>query len=165
MVEAVLFSSSKPLKVSEISERTGLSEQTVRKALKTLETDYDDRGSAIRIAKTGYGHSMILREEYSEQARSFAPREVPNDVLRTAAMIAYHQPVLQSELARTLGSRVYEDVKELKELGLISGKKKGQTLELSTTKRFSEYFGIDSTRKESIKKWMEERAASPKDPL
>ena len=37
---------------------------------------------------------------------------------------------------------------------LVKGEKTGQTLLLSTTKKFSEYFGI-STKKEDIKEWME----------
>jgi len=158
LVEAVLFSSSKPVKVSEIVSQTMLPLATVRRAIRSLTKDYDARGSAIQVAKTGDGYSLILRSEYDECARVFAPKEVPDEVLRTAAMIAYHQPILQSELSKTLGSRVYEDVKTLTDMGLISAKKKGQTLSLTTTKRFSEYFGIEGTRKEDVKRWMEKRS-------
>jgi segregation and condensation protein B len=63
--------------------------------------------------------------------------------------------LLQSELFRTLGARVYDDVRELIELDLISGRQKGQTLELTTTRKFAEYFGIEGTSKEDIKKWIE----------
>ena len=76
-------------------------------------------------------------------------------------MIAYHQPILQSDLARSLGARVYDDVRELHQLGLVTAKKKGQTLLLTTTKRFCEYFGIDGTSKAAVKRWMEDRAKGP----
>jgi segregation and condensation protein B len=76
-------------------------------------------------------------------------------------MIAYHQPILQSDLARSLGSRVYDDVRELHQLGLVTSRKKGQTLLLTTTKRFCEYFGIEGTSKKAIKKWMEDRSRVP----
>ena len=76
-------------------------------------------------------------------------------------MIAYHQPVLQSELSRSLGPRVYGDVKVLQQLGIVSGKKKGQTILLTTTKKFAEYFGIEGTKRADIKKWMEEQSAVP----
>ena len=158
LVEAILFSSSRPVKVSEIAAQTLLSLPTIRRCLKTLKKEYDDRGSAIEVAKTGDGFSLILRSEYSEAAKAFAPKEVPDEILRTAAMIAYHQPILQSDLAKMLGSRVYEDIKSLHEMGLIALKKKGTTFSLSTTKRFSEYFGIEGTRREDVKRWMEQRA-------
>jgi segregation and condensation protein B len=138
--------------------QTQLDGAIIRKALKKLQQEYDDRGSAIEVAKTGMGFSLIVREEYRPFGRQFAPKEVPDEVLRTAAMVAYHQPILQSDLAKSLGSRVYDDVRTLHQLGLVSAKKKGQTFELATTKRFCEYFGIEGTSKNAVKRWMEERS-------
>lgn len=160
VVEAVLFSSSQPVKISEMEVQTQLDGAVVRKALKKLQQEYDERGSAIEVAKTGLGYSLIVREQYRPFGRQFAPKEVPDEVLRTAAMVAYHQPILQSELARSLGGRVYDDVRALHQLGLVTARKKGQTLELTTTKRFCEYFGIEGTSKGAVKKWMEERSRS-----
>ena len=157
IVEAVLFSASKPVKVSEIELQTQLDGGTVRRALKKLAAQYDEMGSSVEVARTGAGYSLILREEYRPFGRQFAPKEVPDEVLRTAAWIAYHQPVLQSDLNRSLGSRVYEDVRTLVQLGLVHARRKGQTLELTTTKRFSEYFGIEGTSRTAVKRWMEER--------
>jgi segregation and condensation protein B len=77
-------------------------------------------------------------------------------MMKTAVTIAYNQPVMQSELCRNLGPRVYDDVRALMDLDLINGKPVGQSLELTTTKKFSEYFGISSTKKEDIRKWIEE---------
>lgn len=158
IVEAVLFSSSQPVKVSEMEIQTQMDGATVRRALKKLQQEYDERSSAMEVAKTGMGYALIVREDYRPFGRQFAPKEVPDEVLRTAAMVAYHQPILQSDLARTLGSRVYDDVRTLHQLGLVTAKRKGQTLELATTKRFCEYFGIEGTSKTAVKKWMEERA-------
>lgn len=161
IVEAVLFSSAQPVKVSDIEVQTQLTGAVVRRALKKLEEEYDSRGSAMQLAKTGVGYSFIVREEYRPFGRQFAPKEVPDEVLRTAAMVAYHQPVLQSDLARSLGSRVYDDVRTLHQLGLVTAKKQGQTFLLTTTKRFCEYFGIDGTSKTAVKRWMEEKARGP----
>lgn len=158
VIEAVLFSSSQPVKISDMEVQTQLDGAIIRKALKKLQQEYDDRGSAIEVAKTGMGFSLIVREEYRPFGRQFAPKEVPDEVLRTAAMVAYHQPILQSDLAKSLGSRVYDDVRTLHQLGLVSAKKKGQTFELATTKRFCEYFGIEGTSKNAVKRWMEERS-------
>lgn len=161
IIEAVLFSSSKPVKLSEMEVQTQLGRTVIRRAIKRLQEEYEARGSAIEVTKTGMGYSLIVREEYRPFGRQFSPKEVPDDVLRTAAMIAYHQPILQSDLARSLGSRVYDDVRELHQLGLVTSRKKGQTLLLTTTKRFCEYFGIEGTSKKAIKKWMEDRSRVP----
>jgi segregation and condensation protein B len=158
IVETVLFSSSQPVRVSDMETQTQLDGGTIRRALKKLEKEYDGRGSAMMVAKTGAGYALVVREEYRPFGRQFAPKEVPDEVLRTAAMIAYHQPILQSDLARSLGARVYDDVRALHKLGLITTKRQGQTYLLATTKRFCEYFGIEGTSKTAVKKWMEEKS-------
>ena len=154
-VEAALFASAKGMRVIDIANQTGLTEEAVRVALKSLSINYERMGSAIKIAKIGSEYAFQLREEYSQYSEKFAEIEIPKTVLRTAAAIAYNQPLLQSELFRTLGARVYDDVRKLMELELIAGRQKGQTLELTTTRKFAEYFGIEGTTKADIKKWIE----------
>ncbi|MDR3206100.1 MAG: SMC-Scp complex subunit ScpB [Candidatus Methanoplasma sp.] len=157
-VEAALFSSSENLKVQDIADRTGLDEAAVRHIIKDLRTEYDERDSAIMIAKIGSEYCMMLRPEYGEYTGKFAKAEMTPGMMRTLSTIAYNQPVLQSELFRTRGVRTYDDVHALAEMGFVHRKKSGQTMELTTTNRFSEYFGIGSTRVADIKKWIDKQA-------
>ena len=157
-VEAALFSSAEKISVPDIAERTGLSEEKIRHALRDLRKEYDDRDSAIMIAKIGNEYKMMLRTDYTDFTGKFANAEMTGGMMRTLSTIAYNQPVLQSELFRTRGPRVYDDVRALMEMDMVSGKRSGQTLELTTTKKFSEYFGIGSTRIADIKKWIESQA-------
>ncbi len=162
-VEAALFSAAENLKLSQIAEKTGLPEEEVRSALFDLRREYDQREGAIIIAKIGTEYRMMLRPEYSECASGFAKAEIPPGVMRTLSTIAYNQPVLQSELFRTRGPRTYDDVHRLVELGFVAAKRSGQTMELTTTKKFSDYFGIGSTRKSDIKAWIEAHMGAPKE--
>lgn len=157
-VEAALFSAAEGLTVTQISERTGLSAQSVRDALKKLKDEYDGRDSALMISKVGTEYRMMLKPEYTEYTGMFAKAEMTGGMMRTLSTIAYNQPVLQSELFKTRGGRTYDDVKELIDMELVAGKKSGQTLELTTTKKFSEYFGIGSTKVSEIRKWIEKQA-------
>lgn len=157
-MEAALFSSATNLRISEISLKTGIPEEEVRTALLDLRREYDDRDSAIVIAKIGTEFRMMLRPEYSECTGSFAKAEMAPGVMRTLSTIAYNQPVLQSDLFKTRGPRTYDDVHKLVEMGFVSGRRAGQTLELTTTKKFSEYFGIGSTRKADIRAWIDAQA-------
>ena len=154
-VEAALFASAKGLRVIDIANQTGLTEEAVRVALKALSVEYERMGSAIKVAKIDSEYAFQLREEYSHYTEKFTEAEISKGVQRTAAVIAYHQPILQSELFRTLGARVYDDVRKLMDLDLIQGRPKGQTLELTTTKKFAEHYGIEGTSKADIKKWIE----------
>ena len=152
--EAALFSSAEGLRISEISQRTGIPEEDIRTAVMDLR----ERDSAIMISKVGSEYRMMLRTEYSDFTGKFAKAEMPAGVMRTLSTIAYNQPVLQSALLKTRGPRTYDDVHRLIEMGFVSGKKSGQTLELTTTNKFSEYFGIGSTRKSDIRAWIEAQA-------
>jgi hypothetical protein len=75
--------------------------------------------------------------------------------LKALTLIAYHQPILQSLLAKMLGEAAYEEVERLRGLGLVRTEPKGSTLELWTTKAFAEYFGIASTKPEEIRAFLE----------
>jgi segregation and condensation protein B len=154
-VEAALFASAKGLRIVDIAKQTGLTEEAVRVALKSLSVEYERMGSAIKIAKLDSEYAFQLREEYAHYTERFSEAEISKGVQRTAAVIAYHQPVLQSELCRTLGPRVYDDVRRLIDLDLIKGTPKGQTLELTISKKFAEHYGIEGTSKDDLRKWIE----------
>jgi hypothetical protein len=77
--------------------------------------------------------------------------------LRALTLIAYHQPILQSHIVRMIGDVAYEEVQRLRGIGLVHTEPKGSTLELTTTRRFAEYFGIASTRPEEIRRFLEQK--------
>jgi segregation and condensation protein B len=157
VVEAALFSAGRPLKVSEMSETTGISGDTIRKAVKNLMIEYEKKSTALEIAKVGSKYVMQLKEEYSSPAEMLAKTEVPKKYLKTASLIAYHQPIKQSDLVEMIGPKGYEHVKALHSLGLIKTKPYGQTKILTTTKKFLEYFGIDAKKPHEIKKWLADK--------
>jgi len=159
-VEAALYSASENLKISDIAERTGLPVEEVRTAVMDLRREYEERDSAIQIAKIGTEYRMMLRPEYSEVTGSFAKAELSGGALRTLTTIAYYQPVLQSELLKLRGPRVYEDVHTLVDMDFVAKKRAGNTWELTTTKKFAEYFGIGSTRIKDIQAWIKNKATN-----
>jgi segregation and condensation protein B len=159
-VEAALYSSAEGLTIRGIADRTGMAAEDVRQAVFDLLREYDARDSALMIAKIGQQYRMMLRPEYTDFAGQFGNAEMAAGLQKTLSTIAYNQPVLQSELFRTRGARTYDDVRTLMEMGFVSGKQSGQTLELTTTHKFSEYFGIGSTKKEDIRKWIGERSSN-----
>jgi len=161
-VEAVLFSSENPMRVGEIGEIIGHDSKEVSKAVKKLRKEYENRGGAIEIAKIGNKYVMQLKEDYLQYGYRVGKREMSDEVLRTLAVIAYYQPITQSKLREFLGSRVYEYVDELKKRGFVYGKKAGKTIVLRTTKKFTEYFGIDASRPEEVKKFLEEKMGGEK---
>jgi segregation and condensation protein B len=154
-VEAALFTSSRPMPLREIAERTNLPEEQVENVLQDLIRIYDMMNSAIKVGKIGNDYGMMLREEYSGFAAQFTGAEITRGMMKTLATIAYNQPIMQSELCKNIGARVYDDVPALIEMGFIHAKRVGQTKELTTTKKFMEYFGVEASSKDGIRKWIE----------
>jgi segregation and condensation protein B len=161
VVEAALFCAGRPIETEEISQAVGLTADEVKGSLKRLVDDYTSRESAIEIVKVGKKHVMQLRGSYAERVSLMAGMEISKDLLKTAALIAYHQPVMQSNLQRMVGGKAYEHVKELKERNLILARPKANSLELSTSKSFPDYFGIDATNKDEVKKWFQGQIHNP----
>ncbi|MFA6642112.1 MAG: SMC-Scp complex subunit ScpB [Methanomethylophilus sp.] len=157
-VEAALFAATGPLRPADIAARTGLDESAVTYALRELRREYDLRDSAVIISSAAGEYRMILRPDCARFTDLFARPDLPGGAMRTLSTIAYNQPVLQSKLVTVRGPRTYDDVRLLKERGLVSARPAGQTFELTTTARFSEAFGLGSTRKADIKKWIEKQA-------
>lgn len=151
LVEAALFSSGKPIDVAHIAEATGLKPDEVRDALKKLEKEYRDRDTALEVVKSGPRWAMAVRTAYADSTRMLAEAEIPRKVLKTLALIAFHQPLKQSDLKNLVGSVVYDHVKELHERGMVTARHEGVTKILQTTDRFIDYFGMDAEDPEQIR--------------
>jgi segregation and condensation protein B len=161
LVEAALYSAGKALPLDEIVRVTGQDESAVKAHLRALSQEYTKRGSALEVTQIGSKWTMQIRSEYTERARVFAPPEIDRDLLKTAALVAYHQPILQSDLHVMVGDRVYEQTKALEDLGLISRKPSSHSFELTTTRYFAEFFGLKATNREGVRRIMAERAGIP----
>ncbi|MFO8050196.1 MAG: SMC-Scp complex subunit ScpB [Thermoplasmatota archaeon] len=157
LIEAALFSAGKPVSLEELALSTGTDPPMVKLYLKKLMQSYSRRETSLEIIKAGRKYSLRVREEYVDRISSLAAPEVPQKLLKTAALIAYHQPLRQSELVDMYGSKIYDHVKELQSLGLVRARKEGSTKVLTTTHRFSETFGISSVSKKKVKGHVKEK--------
>jgi segregation and condensation protein B len=156
-VEAALFSAGRPIAIEELCTITGLPHGPVRRAVKRLIKKYRSEKTTLEVSKVGARYAMQLKTGYAEDAVKVAPCEIPKRFLKTLALIAYHQPIKQSELKGMIGDKVYEHIPELQKYGMVHAKKFGPTKILITTNRFPEYFGIETSSREGIKKWIADK--------
>ncbi len=161
-VEAVLFAAGKPLSVKEISDALGQTDyRPVQSAVRTLEKTYGNRQSALEVRRVGDRYALQLEERYVPTVHSVTPVELAPRTVKALTLVAYHQPLLQSHLVRMIGDVAYEEVQHLRTVGLVRTEPKGATLELTTTRRFAEYFGIGSTKPEEIRRYLEQKLGVP----
>ena len=157
LVESILFSSSEPISIQQIKEASGLTTQKIKKVLKELFEDYNVKRKnevSMEIIKAGNKYAMQVKKEFADQSTMFAKPDIDKNHLKTLSLIAFHQPIKQSDLRRLIGEKTYDHVDELVSMSLIHSKKHGTTEMLTTTKRFPEYFGIDSTKPKDIREFL-----------
>ena len=162
LVESVLFSASNPVSVNEIKESTGLSSQRIKKTIDDLIEDYNvtrKNETSMEVVKAGDKYTMQVKKQYADQTIMVTDRDIENHLLKTLTLIAFHQPLKQSNLRRMIGTKAYEHVDELSDLKLINSRKHGTTEMLTTTKLFPEYFGIDSTNPDEIRDFLVKKVA------
>ncbi len=162
LVESVIFSASNPVSINEIKEVTGLTSNKIKKTLEELIEDYNvtrKNETSMELIKAGDKFTMQVKKQYADQTIMVTDPEIEDHLLKTLTLIAFHQPLKQSNLRRMIGTKAYEHVDELADKRLIHTKKHGTTEMLTTTKLFPEYFGIDSTKPEEIRDFLVKKVA------
>ena len=154
-LEALLFSTHHPLTTGRLAELLELdTAKPLRKAIKALNTQYEQSGRAFRIEQVAGGYQMLTLPEYGEYLKRLHQKEadakLTKSALETLAIIAYKQPILRAEIEAIRGVACGETVRSLMEKHLvkISGRAElpGRPILYGTTKRFLEIFGLNSLK-------------------
>jgi segregation and condensation protein B len=158
-VESLLFGANRPLTVHDLLQSLGgdVDHVAVQRACRKLSRTYQNRNTSLEVRRAGDGWALQVRHDYLETAHTLSPTDIPTRTLRVLALIAYHQPIRQSLLVRMVGEVGYQEVKGLVELGFVRAIARASTLELSTTSKFAEYFGLESTDHARIREFLEKK--------
>jgi segregation and condensation protein B len=149
LVEAALFVAGRPLTLIELESIVSI-DADVEGIVASLVKEYREKG-ALEIVQTDEDMVMQVKSEYADAVRPIAQRDLETPVLRTLAVIAFHQPVTQSKVAEIRGNKAYGHVHELEARKLVESEPHGRTRLLRTTKAFADYFGFETDSLEEIK--------------
>jgi segregation and condensation protein B len=150
LIEAGLFLAPGTVSLKDLSKTAKASLPEIRISLNELIADYNERDTALEIISSDEGYRLSVKKEFEPQVSHFASSpEMHKGVLKTLALIAFKQPVKQSEIIKLRNSKAYEHIKIMKEKGFIKKEKAGITSILTTTKKFVDYFG-DSVKKKQL---------------
>ena len=150
IIEALLFSSDKPLTVKDIHDcLPDVEKSEIRNSIKILLHDYEALDRSFVLKEVAGGYQFRSRPEYGSYIlRMFqkTPNRLSRATIETLAIIAYKQPILRSEIERLRGVDVGGIIKTLMEKGLVKimGRRElpGRPLVYGTTKRFLEVFDL-----------------------
>jgi segregation and condensation protein B len=166
VVEALLFSSQKPLTPREIlqvvrlgTEYVGeeeaadlakVSEGSVQETLQGLASEYSKLGHSFQLVEQVSGWQLSTRPDYQIWVRQLFPELRPTRLsppaLETLAIVAYRQPITKGDIEAIRGVTVDGVMQKLLDLGLvkIAGRAEipGRPLLYETTLHFMEHFGL-----------------------
>ena len=170
ILEAILFSAQKPLRLKEIREVfAGAPEQAegdenarrfkkvkeaeLTGALAELAREHEEGGGSFRLACVAGSWQFVTEPEYAPWLKALVghkarPPRLSQPALETLAIVAYRQPVTRAELEQVRGVTVDGVMQTLLERGLIeqAGRAEvvGRPMTYGTTAGFLEYFGLRS---------------------
>lgn len=115
IIEALLFSSSRPLNEKEIMSafdlRSPPSSREIKDALKAIEEKYSR--NSIELVKVASGYRLRIRQEYSSWVAKLweaKPQKYSRALMETLALIAYRQPITRGEIEEVRGVSVSSQI-------------------------------------------------------
>jgi segregation and condensation protein B len=149
-LEAILFSSNRPLKVRELQQATDADRNSVEGALEKLREALDGRG--VMLMRHHDEVHLATRPEYAAAVRRALRPEVTGRLSQAAyetlAIVAYRQPVSRAGVEEVRGVNCESVLGNLELRDLITevgrGSGPGQPKLYGTTMRFLQVLGLES---------------------
>lgn len=150
-VEALLFSSTRPVREAELSEALEADPGAVAAALTSLAEDSDVATRGVRLEKVAGGWRYVTRPEFDSLLRKFHDvterSRLSLAALETLAIIAYRQPITLPEIQEIRGVNSASVLTTLLEKKLVTtaGRKPvvGTPFLYRTTREFLVRFGLN----------------------
>jgi segregation and condensation protein B len=151
-VEALLFVSDEPLKVSDLAKVLDVTEKEVREVIQDLSISYEREDRGIRLRQVAGGFRLYSKPDYAPYIQNLLAhkdhRRLTQAALETLAIIAYKQPVTKAEISAIRGVNSEGVVTTLLRKELIKevgrAKAPGNPLLYGTTAHFLESLGLNS---------------------
>jgi len=153
IIEALLFTSEKPITIEQMKEVIEEVEaKDVKAALLDLKSEYETLGRSFKIYEVAGGYQMVTAPEFADYLKKFyrvkSKDKLTKPALETLAIVAYRQPITKSEIEDIRGVNVDGVIETLADRLMIkiTGRKDapGRPILYGTTKEFLERFGLGS---------------------
>ena len=153
-LEALLFTSEKPLSPEELKEAftEDVSTADIRTEIDALREECEAQRRGFRIYEIAGGFQIASAIDFAEVLKRFYhardKKKMTPASLETLSVVAYRQPVTRADIEGIRGVNVDAAVKGLLDKGLIriAGRKEvpGRPILYGTTREFLEHFGLKS---------------------
>ncbi len=153
VVEAILFTASKPMTAAELKRvLKGCGAPKIEEFVRELQSEYEREGRSFRIHGVAGGFEISTEPKYAPWILKLElqkkAKQATQSALETLAILAYKQPMARAEIEDLRGVDVSGVMSTLLERNLIKmvGRKEvpGRPFLYGTTDKFLEHFGLKS---------------------
>lgn len=153
IIEALLFTSEKPITIEQMKEvLEEVEAKDIKAALAELQTEYETLGRSFKVYEVAGGYQMVTAPEFADYLKKFyrvkSKDKLTKPALETLAIVAYRQPITKADIEDIRGVNVDGVIKTLadRQLIKITGRKDapGRPILYGTTKEFLDRFGLSS---------------------
>ncbi|MCL2226960.1 MAG: SMC-Scp complex subunit ScpB [Oscillospiraceae bacterium] len=152
VIEAILFVSGEPVKLSRIAAVMGVDEFDIEAAANRMRDKYSFERRGIRLLKLEDTLQLCSSPEYADYIRlaleSRKPPQLSQPALEVLSIVAYFQPVTKAYIEQVRGVDSAYTVGILLERGLIEAcgrlNAPGRPMLYQTTHAFLRTFGMES---------------------
>ena len=132
----MLFSVGKTIDINELAKLVRCKDLLqLELVLKELKENYNSRDSPLLVINDGTFWKIVVREKYGHVVKKVvADVELSKTLMETLALVAWKNPVKQSEIIEIRSNKGYDHLNELERIGFITKKKYGRTNRLTWKK-------------------------------
>lgn len=142
-IESLFFASNNYLGIETISKFADLTIRNTRKAIKLFEKALEERKSPLVLINDNGAYKLSVKTDYAHIVhRVVSQTELTKSLIETLSVIAWKNPILQSEVVLYRHNKAYEHLAELDDKGFITRQVQGRSKLIRLTSKFYEYFDI-----------------------
>ena len=125
-IESLLFISTKPISIKQLSEITEKKSKEIKSELNKLIDEYKNNSRGIQIIKNESKYQMVSSPENAKLIKKLIKDETTGELTRpsleTLTIIAYRQPISKIDIERIRGINCSLIIRNLLTRGLIEFK-------------------------------------------
>lgn len=152
IIEAMLFSTGREIKVKEIMNALEIGSEDIEKIMQNMKLKYDTEDSGLELIKVEDGYQLCTKKEYYDYIYPLfdnrAKPTISNAALETLSIIAYNPKITRAQIEAIRGVSSDGTIYKLLEYNLIQDDGRldapGRPTMYSVTTNFMKMFGISS---------------------
>ncbi|NQV00470.1 MAG: SMC-Scp complex subunit ScpB [Parcubacteria group bacterium] len=153
ILESLIFTSGKPIKIKKLAQITKLSDKEVKDELNDLNEKYKEEMRGMILVAKDEAVQMVSNPEYGSFVESLVTEDLQEDLskiaLETLSIIAYRGPITRAEIELIRGVSCIYILRNLMIRGLIEKTKSEEDSRKSIYQvsfKFLRHLGVSSNR-------------------